>query len=176
LLGQQIGWRWAFALMSVLGVGLLAYARWALPAACGRCRSRTSLGTVWRMPGVRSALLVMVLYVLAHNVLYTYIEPLAVEAGAGPWLDRLLLAFGVAAIAGIGIAGWGVDRHLHALVWAAVIGFIVPVLALLVARRGQRAAAGDDPVGRGVRRGADPVPDRIGTARRGRRIWRSRCW
>jgi hypothetical protein len=66
------------------------------------------------MPGVRSALLVMVLYVLAHNVLYTYIEPLAVEAGAGPWLDRLLLAFGVAAIAGIGIAGWGVDRHLRA--------------------------------------------------------------
>ena len=82
LLGQQLGWRWAFALMSVLAVVLLAYARWALPAlpaaAAGR---RTSLATVWRMPGVRSALAVMVLYVLAHNVLYTYIEPLAVEAG-----------------------------------------------------------------------------------------------
>ncbi len=65
-------------------------------------------------------------------MLYTYIEPLAVEAGAGPWLDRLLLAFGVAAIAGIGIAGWGVDRHLRTLVWAAVIGFIVPVLTLLL--------------------------------------------
>ncbi|MBN5111530.1 MFS transporter [Stenotrophomonas maltophilia] len=133
LLGQQLGWRWAFALMSVLAVVLLAYARWALPAlpaaAAGR---RTSLATVWRMPGVRSALAVMVLYVLAHNVLYTYIEPLAVEAGAGPWLDRLLLAFGLAAIAGIGIAGWGVDRHLRTLVWAAVIGFIVPVLALLL--------------------------------------------
>lgn len=133
LLGQQIGWRWAFALMSVLGLLLLAYARWALPAlpAAG-AGQRTSLATVWRLPGVRSALLVMALYVLAHNVLYTYIEPLAVDAGAGAWLDRLLLAFGVAAIAGIGIAGWGVDRHLHALVWAAVIGFIVPVLALLV--------------------------------------------
>ena len=119
--------------MSVLGVVLLGYARWALPAlpAAGTGQ-RTSLATVWRMPGVRSALLVMVLYVLAHNVLYTYIEPLAIDAGAGAWLDRLLLAFGVAAIAGIGIAGWGVDRHLHALVWAAVIGFIVPVLALLV--------------------------------------------
>ncbi|MBN7919690.1 MFS transporter, partial [Stenotrophomonas maltophilia] len=76
--------------------------------------------------------LVMALYVLAHNVLYTYIEPLAVDAGAGAWLDRLLLAFGMAAIAGIAMAGWGVDRYLHALVWAAVIGFIVPVLALLV--------------------------------------------
>ena len=119
--------------MSVLGLLLLAYARWALPAlpAAG-AGQRTSLATVWRLPGVRSALLVMALYVLAHNVLYTYIEPLAVDAGAGAWLDRLLLAFGMAAIAGIAIAGWGVDRHLHALVWAAVIGFIVPVLALLV--------------------------------------------
>lgn len=115
LLGQQIGWRWALP---------------ALPAAAAG--QRTSLATVWRMPGVRSALAVMVLYVLAHNVLYTYIEPLAVEAGAGPWLDRLLLAFGLAAIAGIGIAGWGVDRHLRTLVWAAVIGFIVPVLTLLL--------------------------------------------
>jgi predicted MFS family arabinose efflux permease len=133
LLGQQVGWRWAFALMSVLGIGLLAYARWALPAlpAAG-AGQRTSLGTVWRMPGVRSALAVMALYVLAHNVLYTYIEPLAVDAGAGAWLDRLLLAFGVAAIVGIGIAGWGVDRHLRRLVWAAVVGFLLPVLALLL--------------------------------------------
>ena len=133
LLGQQVGWRWAFALMSGLGLLLLAYARWALPAlpaaAGGR---RTPLRAVWRRPGVRSTLCVMALYVLAHNVLYTYIEPLALEAGAGAWLDRLLLAFGVAAIAGIGIAGWGVDRHLRALVWAAVVGFIVPVLALLL--------------------------------------------
>lgn len=133
LLGQQIGWRWAFALMSVLAVLLLAYARWALPAlpAAG-AGQRMRLATVWRMAGVRSTLLVMVLYVLAHNVLYTYIEPLAAQAGAGAWLDRLLLAFGVAAIIGIGIAGWGVDRHLRALVWASVLGFALAVAVLLL--------------------------------------------
>jgi predicted MFS family arabinose efflux permease len=128
------------------------------------------------MPGVRSALLVMVLYVLAHNVLYTYIEPLAVEAGAGPWLDRLLLAFGVAAIAGIGIAGWGVDRHLRALVWAAVIGFIVPVLALLVARRGSALLLAT--ILWGVAFGAVPTLFQTALARAPGppRIWRSRCW
>ncbi|SFS07568.1 Predicted arabinose efflux permease, MFS family [Stenotrophomonas maltophilia] len=133
LLGQQIGWRWAFALMSVLAVMLLVYARWALPAlpAAGSGR-RMSLAAVWRTPGVRSTLLVMALYVLAHNVLYTYIEPLALQAGAGAWLDRLLLAFGVAALAGIAIAGWGVDRHLHALVWSTVLGFIAAVMVLLL--------------------------------------------
>jgi len=102
----------------------------ALPAAGGG--QRTPLGRVWRLPGVRSTLLVMALYVLAHNVLYTYIEPLAILANAQHWLDRVLLAFGVAAVAGIGIAGWGVDRHLRALVWAAVAGFVLAVLALLL--------------------------------------------
>ncbi|KAA8996541.1 MFS transporter [Stenotrophomonas cyclobalanopsidis] len=133
LLGQQIGWRWAFGLMALLAVLLLGWVRWAVPAlpAAGGGQ-RTPLGRVWRLPGVRSTLLVMALYVLAHNVLYTYIEPLAILANAQHWLDRVLLAFGVAAIAGIGIAGWGVDRHLRALVWAAVAGFVLAVLALLL--------------------------------------------
>jgi predicted MFS family arabinose efflux permease len=133
LLGQQIGWRWAFGLMALLAVLLLGWIRLAVPAlpAAGGGQ-RTPLGSVWRLPGVRSTLLVMALYVLAHNVLYTYIEPLAILANAQHWLDRVLLAFGVAAVAGIGIAGWGVDRHLRALVWAAVAGFVLAVLALLL--------------------------------------------
>lgn len=133
LLGQQFGWRWVFALMSVLAVALLGYARWALPAlpAAGGGQ-RMPLGEVWRLPGIRSTLLVMALYVLAHNVLYTYIEPLALLARAGAWLDRLLLVFGVSAIAGIVVAAWGVDHHLRALVWAAVLGFVAAVLALLL--------------------------------------------
>lgn len=133
LLGQQIGWRWAFGLMALLALLLLGWIRLAVPAlpAAGGGQ-RTPLGSVWRLPGVRSTLLVMALYVLAHNVLYTYIEPLAILANAQHWLDRVLLAFGVAAVAGIGIAGWGVDRHLRALVWAAVAGFVLAVLALLL--------------------------------------------
>jgi len=133
LLGQQIGWRWAFGLMALLAVLLLAWIRLAVPAlpAAGGGQ-RTPLRSVWRLPGVRSALLVMALYVLAHNVLYTYIEPLAMVASAQHWLDRVLLVFGVAAIAGIGIAGWGVDRHLRTLVWAAVVGFVLAVVALLL--------------------------------------------
>ena len=56
----------------------------------------------------------------------------ALLAHAGAWLDRLLLVFGVSAIAGIVVAAWGVDHHLRALVWGAVLGFAVAVLALLL--------------------------------------------
>jgi hypothetical protein len=42
--------------MSVLGVLLLAYARWARRRCQRPVPGGASLATVWRMPGVRSAL------------------------------------------------------------------------------------------------------------------------
>lgn len=130
LLGQTIGWRWAFALMSLLSVGLLVWARLALPAlAAPGAGARQTLGAVWRLPGMRAALLTMFLFVLAHNVLYTYIEPFAALSGAVAWLDRLLLVFGVAALAGIWITGLWVDRWLRVLVLASTAGFVLAALA-----------------------------------------------
>ncbi|MCC7634170.1 MFS transporter [Stenotrophomonas rhizophila] len=133
LLGQTIGWRWAFGLMSLLSVGLLLWARLVLPAlAAPGAGARQTLGRVWRLPGMRAALLTMFLFVLAHNVLYTYIEPFAALAGAVGWLDRLLLVFGVAALLGIWITGVWVDRWLHRLVIASTAGFALAALALAV--------------------------------------------
>ncbi|WMJ67654.1 MFS transporter [Stenotrophomonas sp. 24(2023)] len=131
-LGQALGWRWAFAVMSVLAVLLLGYARLALPAlpAAGG-GTRTPLLAVWRLPGLRSVLVVMFLYVLAHNVLYTYIAPLAARWARQDMLDGVLLAFGLAALGGIALAGWGVDRHLRGLLWASVAGFGAAAMLLL---------------------------------------------
>lgn len=130
LLGQTIGWRWAFGLMSLLSVGLLLWARLALPAlSAPGAGARQRLGDVWRLPGMRAALLTMFLYVLAHNVLYTYIEPFAALAGAAPWLDRLLLVFGVAALLGIWITGIWVDRWLRVLVIASTVAFALAATA-----------------------------------------------
>ncbi|MCF7751250.1 MFS transporter [Bacillus subtilis subsp. subtilis] len=132
LLGQTIGWRWAFTLISLLSVGLLVWARLALPALSAPgtgTGARQTLGAVWRLPGMRGALLTMFLFVLAHNVLYTYIEPFAALSGAVAWLDRLLLVFGVAALVGIWITGLWVDRWLRVLVMASTAGFVLAALA-----------------------------------------------
>ncbi|MEG2803050.1 MFS transporter [Stenotrophomonas sp.] len=130
LLGQSIGWRWAFGSMSLLCVGLLVWARLVLPAlpAAG-IGARQRLATVWRLPGMRVALLTMFLFVLAHNVLYTYIEPFAALAGAVAWLDRLLLVFGLASLLGIWITGLWVDRRLWQLVVASTLAFVLAALA-----------------------------------------------
>ncbi|HBS62828.1 MAG TPA: MFS transporter [Stenotrophomonas sp.] len=131
LLGQTIGWRWAFGVMSLISVALLVWARLTLPAlSAPGAAARQPLLTVLRLPGLRTALLAMFLFVLAHNVLYTYIEPFAALAGAAGWLDRLLLVFGVASLVGIWITGVWVDRGLGLLVVASTLGFIVAALAL----------------------------------------------
>lgn len=130
LLGQTIGWRWAFTLMSLLSVGLMLWARLTLPPLpAPGAAAQQPLRTVLRLPGMRTALATMFLYVLAHNVLYTYIEPFAGLAGAAGWLDRLLLVFGVAALLGIWITGMLVDRWLRALVIASTLAFAAAALA-----------------------------------------------
>ncbi|WP_411849722.1 MFS transporter [Stenotrophomonas sp. LGBM10] len=131
LLGQTIGWRWAFGVMSLMSVALLVWARLTLPAlSAPGAAARQPLLKVLTLPGLRTALLAMFLFVLAHNVLYTYIEPFAALAGAAGWLDRLLLVFGVASLVGIWITGMWVDRGLGVLVVASTLGFIVAALAL----------------------------------------------
>jgi len=131
LLGQTIGWRWAFSLMSLLSVGLLVWARLALPPLpAPGAAAQQPLRAVLRLRGMRPALAVMFLYVLAHNVLYTYIEPFAALSGAATWLDRLLLVFGVAALLGIWITGLLVDRWLRLLVVLSTLAFAAAALAL----------------------------------------------
>jgi len=130
LLGQTIGWRWAFGLMSLLSVGLLVWAQLVLPPLpAPGAAAQQPLGNVLRLRGMRTALLTMFLYVLAHNVLYTYIEPFAALSGAAAWLDRLLLVFGVAALVGIWITGLLVDRWLRELVIASTLAFALSAVA-----------------------------------------------
>src|SRR6185437_9335517 len=69
-------------------------------------------------------------FVLAHNILYTYIAPFVVPAGLGERVDLVLLVFGFAAIAGIWITGLLVDRWLWPLILASGLIFVGASLAL----------------------------------------------
>ena len=74
-------------------------------------------------------------FVLAHNILYTYIAPFVAPAGLGERVDLVLLIFGVAAIAGIWITGLLVDRWLWPLILASSLIFAGASLALGLAGR-----------------------------------------
>lgn len=130
-LGTVIGWRACFGIMSVLALVLVAWVRLIVPDFPGQERGgRQSLGKVLSMRGVRPVLFVVLTFVLAHNILYTYIAPFLASVGMADRIDVVLLIFGVASLAGIWIIGVLIDRHLRALTIASTVLFGCAAAAL----------------------------------------------
>ncbi|MFE6933376.1 MFS transporter [Streptomyces sp. NPDC057699] len=132
-LGSTVGWRWSFAAMSLLSVIVMAFAMLLVPDAPGQsARTRAPLGRVLGIPGVATVLTVVFVWMLAHNLLYTYIASYLRQMRLGLRPDLALLVFGIAALGGIWITGVLVDRALRRLTLASVALFVVAA-ALLVA-------------------------------------------
>ena len=134
-LGTAVGWRLSFAIMTGLTLVLLVWARWQLPDFAGeRADKRLGLRQVLNLPGIRPVLWVTFTYVLAHNILYTYIAPLLVPAGIDADVDRVLLVFGLSAVLSIWLAGVLIDRWLRALllISCALFGLIALALAFWI--------------------------------------------
>ncbi|MDE1145853.1 MAG: MFS transporter [Azospirillaceae bacterium] len=128
--GTLVGWRLAFGLMSLLTLVLVAWVLLAVPDYPGQAKgARMALRRVLATPGVRPVLGVVMAWMLAHNILYTYIAPFVAPAGLGDRVDLVLLVFGVAALAGIWITGRLVDRHLRGAVLASLGAFALVALA-----------------------------------------------
>lgn len=133
-LGTLMGWRACFAVMSLLALILIVWVRLKVPDFAGQATGqRLSLRHVFTLPGIRSILFVVLAFVLAHNILYTYIAPFLATAGMAERTDLVLLVFGIASLIGIGIIGVLIDRHLRALTLASTILFGCAALALGVA-------------------------------------------
>ncbi|WCE05915.1 MFS transporter [Pseudoxanthomonas sp. JBR18] len=125
-LGAAIGWRWAFAAMSGLTVVLVVWVLAKVPDYPGQARAeRLSLAKVFVGPGVRPVLAVVVAWMLAHNILYTYVAPFVARAGLATQVDVILLIFGLAALVAIAFTGRLVDHHLRTLVLGSLALFAV---------------------------------------------------
>jgi len=123
-LGGFVGWRMAFALMSGLTLVLIGWVLVKVPDYPGQSSTqRQALHEVFFTPGVRPVLGVVFTWMLAHNILYTYIAPFVAKAGLANDVDLVLLAFGIAALVGIWVTGRLVDRHLRPAVLFSLASF-----------------------------------------------------
>ncbi|EJO30387.1 MFS transporter [Achromobacter marplatensis] len=130
LLGSAVGWRAAFWIMSGLTLVLIAWVLAKVPDYPGQsAHERMPLRRVFMTPGVRRVLAVVIAWMLAHNILYTYIAPFVAPAGLGARVDLVLFIFGASALVGIWITGKLVDRHLRSTVLASLAAFGATALA-----------------------------------------------
>ncbi|WP_089550382.1 MFS transporter [Paenibacillus sp. SSG-1] len=133
LLGDLIGWRAVFGLMSLLTLVLMVWVLWKVPDYPGQpADERMTMGQVFVLPGIRPILMVVLTWMLAHNILYTYIAPFLERSGLGSRVDLVLLVFGLAAIVSIWIVGLLIDRKLRLLTLLSLLGFALVSAALWV--------------------------------------------
>jgi len=133
-LGAAIGWRASFGVMSGLTLILIAWVTMKVPDFPGQTEDkRLPLSQVFALPGIRPVLFVTLTFVLAHNILYTYIDPLLSSVGGATRTDLTLLVFGMAALVGIWIVGVLIDRHLRSLTLISIASFGLAALALGIA-------------------------------------------
>ncbi|MFF0307678.1 MFS transporter [Streptosporangium sp. NPDC004379] len=141
LLGQLAGWRVSFLALAALAVLVLAALLALLPPLPGdRATGLRVLIGLLRTRGAAAALLATFLVVLAHFGTYTYVTPFLQDVtGLRPAaVSAVLLAYGVAGIAGNFLAGRAVTTHPRGAF--AACGFLIAAVTLLLPWVGTTAA------------------------------------
>lgn len=128
-LGGVFGWRVTFGLMSALTLVLVAWVLAKVPDYPPQpAHQRRSPRQVLATPGVKPVLAVVISWMLAHNILYTYIAPFLVPAGLEARVDLVLLVFGGAALASIWLTARLVEPLLRGTTLASLAAFAAVTL------------------------------------------------
>ncbi len=133
-LGGAFGWQVTFSIMSAVALGLLAWIALAVPDFPGQDKGgRLPVRRTLAVPGVAAVLFVTLAFVLAHNILYTYIATFLDHVAMGGAVDLILLVFGLASMVGIWLVGARIDRRLRELTVAGtvLVALGATILALL---------------------------------------------
>lgn len=132
--GSFVDWRWVFVAISIAAAILVVWVATAVTDVAGQSPDeRSSLRRVVLLPGIPVVLLVALPWILAHNILYTYIAPLLAPTGVR--LEVGLALFGIASFVGIAMTGIVIDRALRvaalgalALMTIASVAFANPTI------------------------------------------------
>ncbi|WGV56981.1 MFS transporter [Brevibacillus brevis] len=129
--GTYTGWRLIFGAVSLLAAALIGWVLWKVPDYAGELAGdQLPFHKVFLIPGVRPILFVVLAWVLAHNILYTYIAPYLAETAFAQRVDLVLLIFGITSVVGIWVIGMLIDRSLRMLVLISITGFALASAAL----------------------------------------------
>ncbi|MEV6636630.1 MFS transporter [Actinoplanes sp. NPDC051470] len=130
-LGDATGWQATFGVVAIASGIVIVWAFVSLPNLSGTPEGgHVPLTAILRRPGVPSILGVVAGFIVAHNIVYTYIGPLAVASDVGNQIEWVLLVFGLAALLSIWATGTLVDpHHRHLIIMSTVaLGFGAIVL------------------------------------------------
>lgn len=135
LIGQQVGWRIAFAVISVLSLAVIVWISLSVPSVdqpstdTASDPAKVTARQAMTVPGIAAIMAIVVTFVLAHTIIYAYIAPYLQHADLGSSIDAILLVFGFACLLSIWFVGRNIDRHLRTLALSAAALFTLATSA-----------------------------------------------
>ncbi|HSK99631.1 MAG TPA: MFS transporter [Rubrobacteraceae bacterium] len=124
LIGTYSSWRMTFVMVGLMGLVAAVGVRFLLPAVENPpvVGFRERVDTL-RQPAVVAALLFTALALMGGFVVFTYVSPLLAEitgfGGAG--VSGMLLLFGISAMVGNSLGGYGADHFDYGRLMAAIV-------------------------------------------------------
>ncbi|OLU17212.1 MFS transporter [Pseudomonas sp. PA1(2017)] len=108
IVGEHLGWRWAFALMALLSGSILVLHLVVIPAlpVIGSTTARQFVEQFGN-PKLQTGLLLTVLLVAGHFLAFTFVQPLLLDVSGldARWIGTLLFVYGAAGLAGNFLGG-----------------------------------------------------------------------
>lgn len=127
------GWPVAFYASAALALLTMAWMLATLPNLPGQAEHEGfTLAKTLTIPGLRTILGALTAYMLAHNILYTYVRDFLGYVGMASQTGWVLFVFGVTPVLSVLVVGTHIDRHLRKLVVGSTLLFGLSVLALAV--------------------------------------------
>lgn len=145
LIGEGAGWRWAFGAMALFsGLVLMLHLAVMPMLSVTHSLSPTQFFAQWRNRKLQVGLLLTLLLVAGHFMAFTFVRPLLVSvSGFGAqWIAALLLAYGLAGLAGNFLAGTAAARQPLTTLGAIALGLLLTPLLFLALGHSQLGGAG----------------------------------
>jgi predicted MFS family arabinose efflux permease len=132
-IGSFGGWQLAFYLSAAATALTMLWVLVTLPNLPGlAAEDRHKIGHVVAIPGLRTILFALAAYMVAHNIIYTYITDFLNYVGMRSQTGWVLFAFGVTSVLSVIVVGTHIDRHLRNLTVASTVLFAICVLIMVV--------------------------------------------
>ena len=136
LLGELVGWRWAFGAAGAISLGVLVMVLALLPPlpAAATHNGLRDVPALLREPKVQLGLVAVVLLFGGQFGAYTYISPFLLQvSGIAPaLLSAVLLGYGAAGFFGNLLGGWLAERSLRGALVATGLVLGLSVLGLVM--------------------------------------------
>ncbi|WP_028777995.1 MFS transporter [Shimazuella kribbensis] len=128
-LGTILDWRIIFGILSLLALILIIWVLTSIPDYPGqKVHQQRPLHTIFLLPGIRTVLFVLFVWILAHNILYNYIAPFMGYHKIADQLDFGLFIFGISSVVGLWVTGLLIDGRIRKLTLISLAVFALSAL------------------------------------------------